>query len=294
LTLLTESAAACDVCGCAGQGAFSGIYPQFTRNLVGIRYSNSLFQHPNTSLNFNGDSKVLTDEFLRMEAWTRIYLHPRIQFLASLPYQVHTRTETLRTTEINGVGDLSVTVNYAILQTPDSLLTRKSHTLLAGFSISLPTGPYQARDADLSLLPAQFQIGTGAYGFSPQLNYTIRVKGLGLNTDLRYTHFTENERSYQFGNRAMAALRLFYWFEKGQTSIVPHIGAGLDWFDRDTEFDVAKPETGGTLYQLFAGFDFVRPGFFIQAGAQIPLEMTLPESQPVPDFRLGLALGVLF
>lgn len=285
---------ACDVCGCAGQGAFSGIYPQFSSNLIGLRYSGSTFAHPHTALNYNGASRVLMDDFTRTEVWIRMYPSKRVQVLANIPFQVHTRNETDHTTRISGVGDIGATVNYAILQTPDSSLTKKSHVLLGGMSISLPTGPYQARDADLTLLPAQFQIGTGAYGFTPHLIYTVRISSLGINTDLRTTYYTENERSYQPGLQSAAAIRVFYWFKKGRTSLIPHAGLGMEHFQEDTEFGRVKPETGGNIYPFYAGVDVYRPRYFVQFGAHIPLRTSLPASQPVLDLRLGCAVGILF
>lgn len=291
---LSQISLACEVCGTAMTGSYNGIYPQFSNRLVGQRYGYSKFSHPNTLDNYNGTSRVLEDTYQVVEAWGRFYPTPRIQLLAFVPYQFNKREETERTTEISGVGDLTVSANYTIINTGDSLNRKFKHTWLAGGGITLPTGKYQARDENGTSLPAQFQIGTGAYAFRFMTNYTIRYKGWGLNTNLNYTVRGENERNYQFGNQSAIAVGAFYWFKWKETSILPNIGYSFEDFQADLEDGRTKESTGGTMQFLNIGMDVNMNRIFLRTFVQVPLSQELPEAQPTTGARINGSIAWVF
>ena len=288
------NAFSCDACGCAMTGAYNGIYPQFSRNLLGFRYGNTEFTHPNTPLNYNGESRVYKDYFQRFEAWGRFYPSDKVQLFAFVPYQVHRREEENRTTEIRGVGDITILANYALVNTGDSLDRKFNHTLLLGGGFTLPTGKYQERDEGQQMLPAQFQIGTGAYSLSTQLNYTIRHKGFGLNTELSYTFRDVNERSYRFGESANMAISGFYWIKKDGMAILPNLGWSYEEYHPDLEYGQRKAETGGNMQFLNLGVDLNYKRLFLRGFVQNPLSQNLPEAQPRSGLRWNASISYIF
>ncbi len=292
--LAFQPANACDMCGCAMGGNYSGIFPQFSKNILGVRHQFRSFSHPNTYLNTNGDSRVLTDEFRSTEVWGRFYPHPKVQLFVFVPYRSHTRNETLQTTQIVGIGDISAMANYALVNTGDSLNRKFRHTLLLGAGAKLPTGKYQQRDENKLLLPAQFQIGTGGYAFLANVNYTLRYKALGMNTDLSYRHNTANEWEYQFGAQTAAVANFFYWINSGKTAILPSAGLAWERYDKDDEFERPKAETGGEVALANLGLDLYFPRFFVQASAQLPIAQQLPFAQPEAALRLNLSVALTF
>lgn len=294
MLLVVSHSYACDFCGCAPGSNYTGIFPQFNKNILGVRHRFQNFNHPLTSLNFNGESRVLEDTFRSTEIWGRFYPHPRIQVFVTVPYRSHERTESLRNTVIDGIGDISAVANYALINTGDSLDRAFRHTLLAGAGVKLPTGKYQQRDENRTVLPAQFQIGTGGYAFTANLNYTLRYNEFGINTDISFRHNTANEWGYRFGAQTAATANAFYWINAGKTAILPSAGLAWEHYEQDTEFDRPKEVTGGELVLANLGVDLYFPRFFVQASAQKPLDQNLPFAQPVGKLRLTFSVGFTF
>ncbi len=290
---ICAQALACDVCGGAMGGGMNGIYPQFTRNIIGLNYKFNRFDHPKTLDNFNGTSRVLNDQFQTAELWGRFYAHPRVQILAFVPFQVNTRNETERETEISGIGDMSVTVNYSLINTADSADRKLKHMLLAGVGLTLPTGKYQARDETKAILPADFQIGSGAYSISPNLNYTLRMDGWGLNLAGQYAFIGENELQYDYGDQMSGNASLFYWYQKGNWSFVPNLGIGYEKNDVDYQYDMEKPVTGGSLKKLTGGVDVNINRLFFRFYCEQPFDQELPTAQPEGGFRCNVGLSLV-
>ncbi len=284
---------ACDICGGAMGGGMNGIYPQFTRNIIGLNYKLNQFDHPNTLDNFNGSSQVLSDQFQTIELWGRFYAHPRVQILGYVPFQVNNRTETERETEISGIGDMSVTVNYSIVNTADSLNKKVKHMLLVGVGATLPTGKYQARDETKAIMPADFQIGSGAYSLSPNLNYTVRTNGWGLNLAGQYSFLGENELQYNYGDQWSGNASVFYWYQKGNWSLVPNVGIGYEKDEVDYQYDVEKPVTGGSLKKLTGGVDVNVNRLFFRFYCEQPFDQDIPAAQPEGGFRWNVGLSLV-
>jgi len=284
----------CDACGCAMTGSYNGIYPQFSKNLFGFRYGYTEFTHPNTPLNYNGDSRVYNDYFERFEAWGRFYPSDKVQLFVFVPYQVHRREEQNRTTEIRGVGDMSVLANYALVNTGDSLGRKFNHTLLVGAGFSLPTGKYQERDEGQQMLPSQFQIGTGAYSLSANINYTLRHKGFGINTEFSHTFRDVNERSYRFGESSNAAFSGFYWIKIRDVAILPNLGWSYEAYQPDLEYGEEKTETGGDMQFVNFGVDINYKQLFLRGFVQNPIIQNLPKSQPSSGVRWSASISYVF
>lgn len=292
VVVMSVQARACDYCGCAMGGNYSGVFPQFHKNVLGLRYQHRDFRHPNTLLNRNGDRQVLADEFRNYELWGRFYPHPRVQFFAFVPVRRNTRVEENGSqTTIQGVGDLSFFANYAMVNNTDSTGKLLRHALLVGGGVKLPTGKYQQRDANRVALPAQFQVGTGAYGFVVSLNYTLRYKKWGLNTDVLHRFHTTNEWAYQFGAQSAAVAHVFYWINRDGATILPSLGLSYERYGMDIEHDRSKIETGGSIGLVNAGVDIYLDRFFVQASIQNPILQQLPYAQPEaePRFNIGVA-----
>jgi hypothetical protein len=285
---------ACDACGCAMGGSYSGIFPQFSKSLVGARYQYRSFAHPSTAENYNGSSKVLTDEFQTIETWARLYPHSRIQVFFFVPYSVHTRTESMRTTTIQSIGDMRITAKYMVFDTGDSLDRDLKHTLLVGAGARLPTGKYMQRDENRTMLPAQFQTGTGSFAVSASVNYTIRYKKLGLNVDGSLQLNATNELTYQFGANQSVAANAFYWYQPAKVAWLPNAGLAYENYDRDKEYGYENIRTGGSLILLNTGLDVYFNRLYVQLFMQKPLEQNLPHSQPAGKIRLSAGLSFLF
>ncbi len=285
---------ACDVCGCAAGTNYMGVLPQFSKNLFGFRYQYSNSLHPSTNFNTNDlDSRVLQDQFYTTEAWLRYYPAERWQLFAFVPYSVHKRIETERTTTIQGLGDIRLNLNYTLIDT-DSSSSKWKNLLLVGGGVNLPTGKYQQRDDTRLMLPAAFQVGRGAFSYNLNAIHTLRYNAWGLNTNLQYIFRGQNELSYDWGDRFSGATSLFYWGQAKSFSYLPSAGVAVNYFEQDYQYDELKPYTGGTLVSMQFGLDIYINRWLINTFVQVPLSQDIPSQQPGTGFNAGVGLSMFF
>ena len=230
----------------------------------------------------------------RYDTWLRFYLSKRLQLFTFVPYQIHTRRESMRNTTFTGVGDMRFRILYTIINTGDSLEGKWKHSLLAGGELRLPTGKYQQRDETRKMLPPLFQIGTGAYGYGAQIMYTLRYKGFGLYSDVQYAINGINELGYRWGNQQAHSLRVFYWKNVGNISILPGTGIAFEDFAPDTEFGMQQIHTGGRTTWGHLGVDIYTDQWTLQLFVHTPLQMNIPDSMPESRWRMAIAWGYFF
>lgn len=286
---------ACDVCGCSAGASSMGILPQFQKNVVGVRYSYLSFANPAADLYANLDETVKMDHAHTTQFWLRYYPLNRWQLFAFVPYKVHQRNFLGgNSVQIQGLGDISATLNYTLINTGDSLGRRWKNTLLIGGGIKLPTGKYRQRDENLTLLPANFQVGNGAYTFSVNAIYTTRINKVGINADVFYRMNSKNESFYQPGNQWNSSLSLFYWKNIKMLSLLPSVGLYAEGFAKDKEYDLELQYSGGKVLLLNGGLDFYYKRLIVAALFQYPLTYDIPSAQTSPKWRSSIGISLLF
>ena len=292
LSCFQLNTSACDMCACGAGSNYSGIIPNFSKNLVGLRYQHQKSTYILNDINANGTSIVEGDNYHRTDLYFRYYATKRVQLMAFLPYQVHQRIESLRTTTITGVGDINAIAYYTFFNTGDSIGKTHKHTWYAGGGVKLPTGKYQQRDETKAMLPSLFQIGTGAYAFSVQNIYTYRFKNVGINTNLQYRYNLKNEIGFKLGNQIIANANLFY-FKKFRTfSLLPSVGFLFDQIEKNENFNLKNPTTGGYASMASIGVDTYYKRFVFQLMAFSIVDQNL--SVAMPQNRWKFTFGVAF
>lgn len=283
---------ACDACACGAGSSFLGILPNSNKNLVGIKFQNQNFNFLPSVVNLNGQSEILSDHYYRTDFWFRYHYNSRLQFIGNLPYQIHQREESLRTTTIKGIGDFSALALYNLYNTGDSINYTIKQTWRIGAGIAVPTGKYQQRDETLAMLPILFQIGKGAYSYALQNIYTIKLNNWGINTDYKYTWNSGNEINQKLGNQFIGVQQLFYAYKTPNYSIVPAIGYLYDFREQNIDNRIADIYTGGNTHVFLAGLDFYYSKWMLQALIYKPLQVNLAEA--MPQNNLAFSINVAY
>lgn len=245
--LLTPTAKACDVCGCSLGANYFGILPQFNKNFIGLRFSQSKFyahmHHEGSSL----PDEYSNDTYTRAELWGRFYLSPKVQLITFVPYHFNSMAGNEQNVEISGLGDIAVSGQWLLVNTGEDMTAKFKHTLRAGLGIKLPTGKYDERDAGVLLNPS-FQRGTGSLDFILNGIYTARYGKMGINTEVGYKINTRNQDEYKFGNQFNSGASLFYWhnFRNVKLSLLPNAGFYVEQAAKHQDGDVQKANTGGS------------------------------------------------
>lgn len=205
------------------------------------------------------------------------------------------------TSALTGLGDAEVAGRYAVLKSIN-LRNGLANELAVTAGSSIPTGRYNAKAADGTLIDPHGQIGTGAWGPFAGLNYLVEQGhwlGFASVTGRLRTKGRYFDRStYQFGNAA-------YYSVHGQYRLLSALDLDLGVDARYAEADTATdatgavvervPNTGGTVVSAAPGV-YINPtdDFWFFLRAQIPVYKHLfGEQNVLPSITAGVQYLVL-
>ena len=282
---------ACDLCGCANGSSFIGLLPRSGTQFVGIRYRLRDFDsHLNSIL------LKTHEEYQTIEMWGRFYPVKKLQVLVFVPYNDN-QQQLLATGDVirkKGLGDIVVLGHYNVWNTfLDS--TNKSgiyQNLMIGGGIKLPTGKFEYGYTDAEVNP-NFQLGTGSTDFLISAIHTIKYKSFGLNSEVGGRIATKSNQYYRFGNRINGSLTAFYTKSWGDFSIMPNVGATIDYGFKDHKEGALSSQTGG--FSLLGGIGIqayyrkISTGFTFQE----PIAQNLAEGdlKILPQYAVHLTIG---
>ena len=294
--LISNSLQACDLCGCGAGSYYLGVMPQFQKNFVGVRYRQASFDS-HLGGNSNYSSLFATQErFYTAEIWARYYPHPRLQFLAFLPYQWNFQDERDDTKSLSGIADASLIAQYEIWNTTtDTTSQTFEHNFFVGGGIKLPTGQSSFDEEDiLQVANPNFQLGTGSTDFLLTTQYTIRHKQAGFTADASYKINTVNSQDYRFGNRFSSNMTLFYIKQIGKFGFMPTLGTYYENNRKDKLKENTVFDTGGSLLNAVLGTQIYTGRFMVGINYQTPLSQNLANNQIKAKDRFMIQTAFLF
>lgn len=254
LTLMGMPAKACDVCGCSLGGNYFGILPQFNKNFIGLRWSQSKFYaHMNHNSQYL-DEEYSNDTYMKAELWGRFYINKRFQVFAFIPYAYNKMEGTEQNITSYGLSDITFLSNYLIFNTGENNTTKFKHTLMGGVGIKLPTGKNNLKESGVLVNP-NFQMGTGSTDFLISSVYTLRYQKVGLNTEAGYKMNTRNAEDYLFGNQFHASTQFFLWQNIKSFSFLPNTGLYYEQAAMHKDDQIIQVNTGGSALLLTAGIE---------------------------------------
>ena len=284
----------CDICGCAAGGNVISNLPSQDVNFVGVKYNQLSYIDPIEDFSNNAGEAIKNDRSHRSNLWFRHKLGSRWQLYAIFPYQVHERFYVDGgVDQINGLGDISTVFNYKMIASKDSTKGKWRHNLIAGIGVKLPTGKYRNRNRQRTLFPQNFQIGTGAFTFSPDIIYTLNSNDWGFNADLFYNYNTTNESLYKVGNQLSSGFYVYYWYRGDGYSLMPRLGGYFEWFDKDKEYDYTLKYSGGSLLYGTMGLDWYVGKFRVSGSYLVPTYYKF-SSQTIPSTRFSVGVIYIF
>ncbi|WP_337043914.1 hypothetical protein [Emticicia sp. 17c] len=284
-------ALACDICGCANGSAFVGLTPRAGTQFIGLRYRSRTFDsHLNSVL------LKTRETYQTAELWARFYPVKNLQVMAFLPYNsnhqllLNSGTETLK----NGIGDAIVLAHVNVLNTFLDT-TNTSHiyqSLMIGGGVKLATGKFEyGYEGEIN---PNFQLGTGSTDFLLSAIHTIKIHSWGLNTEIGGRISTRSNDKYRFGNRINGSLTAFYSKAWGEFSMMPNVGAIVDYGFRDIKEGKRNSQTGGVATLANAGIELYYRRFNVGASYRIPIYQNLGEGELKSLPQYGISLTVNF
>lgn len=261
---------ACDVCGCSVSSQSLGLLPQFSKHFVGVQYmySSSSSSHPSL---FAGKANEESSQiYQNTQLWGRFQLNRQFQIFAFVPYIQNANTTSTEKTELNGLGDASIIINYAI---PIPEKADKKRMLLAGLGIKMPVGKFNSHTNIQGNGLPNTQTGTGSWDYLANINYTHKSGQIGYNIDIAYVMTTANKWEYKFGNRLNSSAMIFWWKEQNKIKFAPQAGLRVEYSLHDYD-DYRKKwlneQTGGIITFATFGTQLFFKNFGAKATISVP------------------------
>jgi hypothetical protein len=275
--MTTASAKACEICGCGIGNSYIGILPEFNKNIFGFRYRyNSMLTH----IGVGGATTYLTtaESYRTLEAFGGVNITRDFRLMASIPYSFDERTNQGITQSKNGLGDISISAFYQLVNSRKTLTDKMLvQSLWIGGGIKLPTGNYNPLSKVTAVETANlFQLGTGSTDFILTGMYDVRLQDLGFNLTGSYRINTVNAYQYQYGNKFSISAQAYYKLKIApKFSVSPNAGVLSEIGQKDTDHSVSVDISGGNLLMGSVGAELVFRKFAIGGNWQTPLSQNL-------------------
>jgi hypothetical protein len=287
-------------CGCDMLIAYQGILPSDYNGNIGLNMRQRYFKgaasthnHSDGSAHEHGQMKQLLTNY---ELNYRFFITRKIMLSGNLPvadYQLSS-SKAAATSRNTGIGDPFVVAKYEIISPSKKEEVKNKHRLLIGTGVKLPLGTYY-KDM-LNNLPAdenllQLQLGTGSFDWIAHVNYQLKYKNAGLQTDVSFKKNFANKAGFEKGNQLNAQSNYFYQ-KRGQKSVfMPFIGALYENALSDNINNSVLINTGGSnLYGNF-GAEFFMKKISIYFNYQQLLSQALNGFQMKNNLRFTIGIN---
>jgi hypothetical protein len=281
LFFLLQDSFACDICGCSSGNYFIGPFPLFHKHFFGSRYTFRSFR----SAVADDPSQFSKDFYQTIELWGGWNIGKKWQVLGFVPYNFNRQNSDDGLTKSNGLGDITLIVNYNLLnkQSKDKGGNTINQQLWVGAGLKIPTGKFSPDPNDI-IPTASNQAGTGSVDYLLNAMYAIHLKNWGLNSSVNYK-INRKAEGYQFGDRFSSSAFVFRSFNSGTTVFNPNAGLLFENLQAN-KLDGAKvPDSGGNALLAAAGLEIGFNKISVGFNAQLPLSQNFSNGQTTTKVR---------
>jgi hypothetical protein len=287
---------ACEICGCGIGNNYIGILPEFNKNILGVRYRyNSMLTH----VGVGGTTTYLTssENYNTVEIWGAANISDNFRLTASVPYSFDELNNQGKTSNKNGIGDISVAGFYQLIHSRKTIINSKLlvQSLWLGVGVKLPTGQYNPLDKSAIVESANlFQLGTGSTDFNFTIMYDLRVQDAGLNLTAGYRVNTVNKYEYRYGNKFSINAQPYYKFRtKSGITLAPNAGVQYETGQKDLDHSYTVDISGGNLLLGTVGIETSYKKIALGANWQTPLSQNLANGIIKANNRLMIHVAIL-
>ena len=301
LVLLHATVWACDICGSGPGNNYVGILPEYNQKIVGVRYrANSMMTH----VGVGGVYTPLTtkESFKTIEAWGAWNIDKKWRLMASIPYVFTEKLEQGATQDKNGIGDISFSGQYNLMNTQNTIINKKGkskllvQSLWIGAGIKLASGMYDSKVASNTTNEMNlYQLGTGSYDANFLAMYDIRWQDVGLNINGNYKLNTANKDAYKYGNKLNISSQVYHKFLlKKNWNISPNMGWIYERSQLDNDDGLKVFASGGNANYGTIGLESMYKKMAIGFNYQTPLSQNIAKGIVQAKDRYMVHIALLF
>lgn len=265
---------------------------------------------------FNGSENetfTYSETFISYDVFANFYLSKRFQLNVNTYFADNYTYKNDSTLEnISGIGDITITTTYQLFNTKQTADTSKKfiHRVNVGAGIAIPTGSYNKKSivgfqtkiqpnvilgSPIEELDPHLQSGTGAFSSLIILEYLVKYKNIGLNSNISYKANTENKNNFRFANRFNANSNIFYLGKISKTlTLMPTIGTAMEFSNRDTFENYSYLGSGGEVWFANIGTTLFVKNWGLNFMYYTPVYQRLNDIQPENKNRVIAQLTYYF
>jgi hypothetical protein len=279
---------ACDICGCSAGNYFIGPFPQFHKHFFGFRYT---YRKYNSMV--AGDASQFSHDFYQtMEIWSGWNLGKKWQLMAFVPYNINRQHSDEGTVKNNGLGDITLLMNYKLLDKRSKDNNGISQQLWLGGGLKLPTGKFAASPDEI-IPQANNQAGTGSVDYLFNGMYALHMGDWGINTTANYK-INNAAHGFRFGNRFSSSAFVFRSFSGLKTTFIPNAGLLFEDLQSNKLNNAKVQSTGGHALLIAGGLDVNFKKISVGFNVQAPVSQNFSGGQTTAKGRGMLHINLIF
>lgn len=296
LLMAVSGSYACSICGCGGGNLYMGLFPNFKKSFIGLRWN---YAEYHTHL-LNDPAQFSHNFYNTTEIWAGFNIGKRFQVLAFLPYHYNAQfDDDMGHTTKNGMGDITVLANYKLFDTRylKNQTNKTSQQLWIGGGIKLPTGTFNVdvHDSTTTLADINAQIGTGSVDLLLNARHTVQFNNFGINTSVNYKIGLANDQHYKYGNKLSLNSIASYRISNRNLTITPNAGLSFENIESNQlngqkiylsdGLNSGTFATGGHVLSALAGVEVTVKQVTIGANIQAPISQDFAAGQTKLNVR---------
>jgi len=242
--MLPRNAKACDICGCGVSNYNPFLFPHLTRSYVSMSYIHRVYRT-------NADGIIGKEIYNTLLLAGQYSVTRKLRILATVPYQLNMLSNENGRTKRNGIGDVSMLVNYQLLDKPSTTLR---HTLILGAGVKLPTGKHIVPKTQ-AIDDQNFQLGTGSVDYLLNASYRLAYKNWMVAASSSYKYNTQNKTDYRYGDVFTNGVGIYYRIERSKFSLTPYVQAINETQMKDAKEHALQSASGGNVFYTGVGVD---------------------------------------
>jgi hypothetical protein len=271
-----QNSFACDICGCSSGSYFIGPFPLFHKYFVGTRYTFRNFK----SVVADDPGQFSKDFYQTIELWGGWNIGKKWQVLAFVPYNINRQNSDDGLVKSNGLGDITVIVNYNLLNKQSKGINQQ---LWIGGGIKAPTGKFSP-DPNEIIPQASNQAGSGSVDYLLNAMYAININNWGISSSVNYKINTKAE-GYRFGDRFSSSAFVFRSLRSGNTVFNPNAGLLYENLQSNKLNGDKVPDSGGNALLAAAGLEIGFKKVSLGFNVQLPLAQNFSSDQTTAKVR---------
>lgn len=237
----------------------------------------------------HGSSAYDYEIFRVLELRARVFLHPRLEVTAILPWIQNDSRIQGSTVTVAGLGDMTLLAGYHLIVPKDSASIKQR--LIVGVGMKLPSGNYYAADDDGLRIDNLLQPGSGMTDYLAYAAYSANYQRWVGGITAQVKTSTNNYYQEKYAPGYTGNLFLGRQFKVGsQWMVVPQAQGYYEYSEGTLLFG---EETGEHSFNaILGGFgvDVLWRNMQFTASAQLPLTQQTTEEHPQQAGRLVLGL----